>query len=91
MADIRTHNNVKVMDAPTYLVSYEDGKTGKTEVKVAVIVGDDIRFLADDSLSRPAQSWLRKDILIALGFEKEESRKPNVASTPTPVGLDDQV
>jgi hypothetical protein len=91
MPEIKEHNAVKVMSAPSYLVQYEDGKTGKTEVKLAFIVGDEVRFLADDSLSRPAQSWLKNDILVALGLKEEADRKPQVASTPTPVGLDEQI
>lgn len=90
MADIKEHNNVKVMNAPSYLVQYEDGKTGKTEVKLAFIVGEEVRFMTDDSLSRPAQSWLRDNILVALGLKEEAKRKAPVAKYPLPA-LDDQV
>ena len=91
MPDIKEHNNVKVMSAPSYLVQYEDGKTGKTEVKLAFIVGEEVRFLADDSLSRPAQTWLRNDILVALGLKEEAPREPAVAHTPVGTGLDKQI
>ena len=91
MSEIKEHNDVKVISAPSYLVQFEDGKTGKTEVKLAFIVGKEVRFLEGESLSRPAQNWLRNNILVALGMKEEAERKPQVASTPTPVGLDDQI
>jgi len=87
--NIKKHNSVKVMNAPTYLVQYTDGK-GQTETKLALIVGDDIRFLNNDALSRPVQSWLKNDILVALGLKEDEPRKQVTAHTPV-AGLDDQV
>jgi len=87
MSEMKSHKDVSVMPAPAYLVKYTDGN-GKTEVKIAFIVGDDIRFLSDGGLSKPAQSWLKSDILVALGLKPEEERKPQVVETPIPSGLD---
>jgi hypothetical protein len=90
MSDVKAHKNVKVMAAPTYLVNYTDGK-GKTETKLALLVGSEIRFLKEGTLSKPVQQWLANDILIALGMREADSKpQPQVAHTPIDADLDTQ-
>lgn len=92
MSEAKKHNDVQVMPAPAYLVQYTDGN-GETEVKIAFIVGNDIRFLAEGGLSKPAQQWLKNDILVALGLKEDKPKQQAVAETPIASGLDgtDQV
>jgi hypothetical protein len=75
---------VRAMAAPTYLVEYVDGN-GKKETRLAFIVGDQIRFLSDGGLTKPAQTWLKNKILVAAGLRDPDSirTESNVAHTPT--------
>ena len=91
---VSAHNSVKVIPAPSYLVNYTDGN-GKAETKLAFILGDEVRFLADGGgLSKPMQEWLKNDILVALGMrdagEKSDESKA-VHHTPMEADLESQV
>ena len=89
--EIMQHNNVKITAAPVYLVNYTDGR-GKNETKVALILGEEIRFLADGGLSKPIQQWLANDILIALGMRSPDTKtEPQVEKTPVEANLDSQI
>lgn len=70
---IMKHGRVQLVDAPCVLVQYTDGHN-KQETRIGFIVGDEVRFLNEDALSKEAQGWLRDDIFIALGL-KEEGEK----------------
>jgi hypothetical protein len=86
-----SYNSVKAIPAPAYLIQFTDGR-GQTEIKVAFLLGDEIRFLNEDSLSRPAQEWLKNDILVSLGMrEATKETEPQVASTPTEADLESQI
>lgn len=94
MSDVKSHNNVKLMTAPVYLVNFTDGH-GENTTEVAIIVGEEVRFLEKGVLSKPAQQWLTRDILIAAGLRDAEEPVDNTKTAiPTPVAppsLDDQV
>ena len=49
-----------LLSVKTVLVDYTDG-FGKTAVKLAFILGKEVRFL-ESPLSRPVQSWLADEI-----------------------------
>ena len=91
--EVKTHNNVKLMPAPAYLVNFTDGH-GENHTKLAFIVGEEVRFL-DEGLSRAAQQWLTRDILVAAGLRAADAPEDNSKTAlPTPVAppsLDDQV
>lgn len=70
---ISEHGNVKLIDVPCFLAKYEDGH-GKESVRVGFVVGGEVRFLQDSVLSKPAQSWLKEDILVALGLKEPEKK-----------------
>lgn len=58
--------DVQAIPVETFLVKYTDGN-GEEEVRMGFVVGNDIRFLKPDSMSKPAQSWLKDEIFAALG------------------------
>jgi len=64
--DVGVYKNVKVIPVTTFLTQYTDGH-GKEETKLGFIMGPDVRFLDLKAMSKPAQSWLRDEILVALG------------------------
>ena len=64
--------NVQVVPVQTFLTKYTDGN-GKEEIRMGFIIGDEVRFLEPKSLSRPAQSWLRDDILKVIGGATNET------------------
>lgn len=84
--------NVQVIPVTTFLTQYTDGN-GEEEVRMGFVIGTEVRFLEQKSLSKPAQSWLRDDILKALG--KAPGEKAPEASVPAPLpvpsGVETQV
>lgn len=70
--------DVQAIPVETFLVKYTDGN-GEEEVRMGFVVGSDVRFLKQDSMSKPAQTWLRDEIFRALGKATTE------APTPTPI------
>jgi hypothetical protein len=84
---IAEHGSVKLIDVPVFLAKYRDGHDQEA-VRLGVVVGGEVRFLEEKMLSKPAQTWLKNDILIALGLKdpaevKEEKTGGN--------GLENQV
>jgi hypothetical protein len=58
-----------------YIVEFTDKEDGKKKTRLAVVIGDDVRFLAEESLSNPVQSWLSDGVLIAAGLKDPEARR----------------
>lgn len=65
---IGVHKNVRVINIPLIMVEYAD-KDGAKQTKLAVIVGREVRFLADNVVSSPVQDWLASNILKAAGVD----------------------
>lgn len=84
MVNIGEHNSVKLMEAPSFLVQYTDGN-GNTEVRLAFILGGEVRFLENNALSKPAQQWLKNDVLVAAGLKDPEKEET------TPGRLEEQI
>lgn len=71
-----THGKVQLLDVPCFLANYRDGHDAEF-VRIGFVIGEEVRFLDDKVLSSPAQSWLREDIMCALGLkDPEEVEKP---------------
>lgn len=64
--NVRTYKGVRVVKVPLVLVEFTDKESVK-QTKLAVIIGEEVRFLASDALSNPAQDWLSSNILKAVG------------------------
>ena len=67
----RAIRQVKVVhqaaEAKAIMVEYTDGY-GETQTRLGFVCpGGDIRFLNDNSVSRPASSWLSKAVMKKLG------------------------
>ena len=75
----------KVMTYGKVLVNYQDGHTNEA-TRIGFLIGDEVRFLEEKALSKPAQTWLKNDILKALGRKDPEE----TASVPEAT-LDQQV
>jgi len=61
------HKGVRVFkDVKTVLVEYTDRDMVK-QVKLALIIGQEVRFINDDSLSGPVTKQLADQILLASG------------------------
>lgn len=84
---ISEHGSVKLIDVPCFLAKYRDGHDQEA-VRLGFVIGGEVRFLDEKYLSKPAQTWLRNDILIALGL-KDPADVPKEEKTPG--GLDTQV
>lgn len=82
--------DVQAIPVETFLVKYTDGN-GEEEVRMGFFVGNDVRFLKQDSLSKPAQTWLRDEIFRALGKAVPGSRTDAPAPLPAPPSLETQV
>ena len=80
--------NVQVVPVTTFLTKYTDGN-GVEEVKMGFIIGEEVRFLEAKALSKPAQSWLRDDIIKAINNGGGEAAAP--APIPVPSTMETQV
>lgn len=69
---ISEHGSVKLIDVPCFLAKYRDGHDQEA-VRLGFVLGGEVRFLDEKYLSKPAQSWLKNDVLIALGLVDPES------------------
>lgn len=67
VASVGVHKGVRVLPVQTVLVEFTDKEDGTKKAKLAVILGEEVRFILDSSLSGPVQDWLSKNILIAAG------------------------
>jgi hypothetical protein len=70
-ANVGTHQNVRVLQVPLILVEYT--RNGRTETKLAVIIGHesvgfDVRFFQTETVTVPED--LKKNILIATGMKE---------------------
>jgi hypothetical protein len=70
-----------VMTVSTILVKYRDGREGKDEVRLAVVVpGGEVYFFTNGALDhRPAQQWVKDGIIKYL----KNSLPKTVESSPT--------
>jgi hypothetical protein len=73
------YKNVKVVPVTTFLTKFTDGN-GQEETRLGFVLGPDVRFLDLKALSKPAQSWLRDELLVALGLKEVEAPAPAEAS-----------
>ena len=78
------YKNAKVLPVTTFLTQFTDGN-GKQETRLGFVLGPEVRFLDLKALSKPAQAWLRDDILVALG------KKPAEEAEVRPAGLETQL
>ena len=65
---IMQHGKVQLVDVPCFLAKYQDGHDEEA-IRIGFVVGGEVRFLDDKVLSKPAQTWLKNDVLIALGLQ----------------------
>jgi hypothetical protein len=79
--EVGQFKNVKVMPVTTFLTHFTDGND-KEHTKLGFVIGPEVRFLDLKALSKPAQSWLRDELLVALGLKKPEEPKAETVSTP---------
>jgi hypothetical protein len=70
--EVKKYGRVNLLPVETFLAQFTDGN-GKEEIRLGFLLGPEIRFLELKSLSKPAQSWLREDILVALGKKEPET------------------
>ncbi len=70
MAEVKTVKGVRALEIKSYIVEFTDKEDGEKKARVAFIIGEEVRFLNDDALSGPAQSWLADNILKAIGASK---------------------
>ena len=75
--------DVRVIPVQTFLTRYTDGN-GEEETRMGFVIGEEVRFLENSSLSKPAQSWLRDDILKSLGVPFTPSAPEADADAPAP-------
>lgn len=69
---VGVHKGVKALQIPLFVVEFTD-REGEKNTKLAVLIGEEVRFLNNDSLSGPVQPNLANAILIAAGM-----KDPNV-------------
>lgn len=65
---IGVHKGTRVVSVPLYLAEFTD-KEGIKQTKLAVIIGSDVRFFSDTTLSGPVAGWLSENILAAAGMK----------------------
>lgn len=63
---IGVHKGVRVLSVPLIMVEFTD-KDGSKQTKLAIIAGEEVRFLADTVVTGPVQDWLANNILKAAG------------------------
>lgn len=76
---ISEHGNVKLIDVPVFLAKYRDGHDQES-IRLGVVVGGEVRFFDEKVLSKPAQTWLKNDILVALGLKDPSEAKEEAGS-----------
>lgn len=74
--------DVQAIPVQTFLVKYTDGN-GEEEVRMGFVVGGDIRFLRQDSLTKPAQNWLRDEIFKTLKLTSDAPALKPLADSPS--------
>ncbi len=65
---VGVHKGVKALQIPLYVVEYTD-RDGEKATKLAVLIGEEVRFLNNDALTAPVQTGLATSILIAAGMK----------------------
>lgn len=72
-----------VLPVDTALIKFKDGRDGKEQVRLAVVIpGGEVYFFSDKALDlRPAQSWMKDEVRRKIG-----ERKGTAPSMPVATG-----